>query len=296
MPAGSPANPAAPAREIPALELCTPQLRWIYRERLDPRYLDAPQAVTAEELACWLMLAGAVTLRDATRAPATFRAGDIILLSGLDLAATWTPAARLISVRIRLPGVAALQVFHARGLAHLTQSDSPALARATRALGAWAARHCPGARTNLRARAVAPGAWLRLQGLYFAWLEALHATLASRRRPVSGQARLDPRVLRALERVRDRPHMPERELAAAAGISLGQLQRLFRQQLGRSIHDVANEARLRHAQALLTTPDIFIKEVADRTGFSSAQSFARWFRQHAGCSPTDYQTRASHLV
>jgi AraC-like DNA-binding protein len=290
-----PPHPPAPPLPVAELEHCAPRLQWVYRGVIDPAYRDARQLIPAEDLACWLILADEVLLGDGSRVTPV-RTGEIAIISNLDFDARWSPNTRLVSVRLRLPAAHAPRLFHAPGLLHLRRAEAPALFRATRALGDWSARHLPDARTRFQSQAVSPDAWLDLQTRYSAWLAALHTTLAPRHRVAEPLLPLDSRVRQTTERVRDHPWIPERQLAAEVGLSLSQLQRLFRQQLGRPIHRFADEARLRRAQALLAAPDILMKEVAARTGFASAQTFARWFRQRAGCSPTDYQTRAGRLV
>ncbi len=63
------------------------------------------------------------------------------------------------------------------------------------------------------------------------------------------------------------------ELAAAASVSVRQLERLFRKHLGLSIAEYYRDLRLVHAQQLLRWSGASISEIAIASGFSSPSYF-----------------------
>lgn len=75
------------------------------------------------------------------------------------------------------------------------------------------------------------------------------------------------------------------ELAAAAGVSLRQLNRLFAGQLGLAPERFYLQLRVTRARELLRQTNLPITEVAIATGFASASHFSRSFKAHFGRSP-----------
>lgn len=276
------------------LELCVPVLRWVYRDYVDPALTVRTQEISRHSLICWLFIEGGV---EVLHPGGSIQAGpgDIILCRE-GLATRWAPRTQLVSIRLIEPADQALRLFKFGDHLLLREADIPEFAAATRALGAWAAQNIPGARTALRAHLAEPAAWFSLQVLYAEWLGWLHKVMSRRGRVLTPRAPLDDRLVRALEFLHQDPRVSGRELAAHVGLSLSQLQRLFRTQLDRSINRAADEARLRLAQASLAAPHARIKDAAARVGFASAQTFARWFRKHSGCSPAEYRDQAGLAV
>ena len=75
------------------------------------------------------------------------------------------------------------------------------------------------------------------------------------------------------------------EVAAALGISLRQLQRLFRAHLGESPASFIRRLRLKRAQTMLQLMKMPVTEVATACGFGSGAYFANAYRAHFGYSP-----------
>jgi transcriptional regulator GlxA family with amidase domain len=95
-------------------------------------------------------------------------------------------------------------------------------------------------------------------------------------------------VLRAMEANLEAP-LPRRHLAGLAGLSLRQLERLFRDRLGRSIHAHYLALRLDRARQLLRETSMPALEVALATGFGSASQFSRAFARSFGEPPSRYR-------
>ena len=76
------------------------------------------------------------------------------------------------------------------------------------------------------------------------------------------------------------------DLAAAAGISPRQLNRLFRDKLGRSTMGFYRELRLDKAQSLLRNSPLSLTEIALATGFANSSHFSRSYARHFGQPPS----------
>lgn len=91
-------------------------------------------------------------------------------------------------------------------------------------------------------------------------------------------------VLAAMEEALEDP-LPRAELARSAGVSVRQLERLFRAHLGRSIGAHYLALRLEHARRLLRQTSLSVLETALACGFASAAHFSRSYRARFGLAP-----------
>lgn len=115
-------------------------------------------------------------------------------------------------------------------------------------------------------------------------------------RPAEGRQRLGLRhrlgtthagllaVVACMEAALEDP-VPPRVLAAGAGLSPRQLERLFGEHLGNTPARYYLQLRLDRGRALLQQTDLPVVEVAAACGFASASHFARCYRQRFGCTP-----------
>jgi transcriptional regulator GlxA family with amidase domain len=93
-------------------------------------------------------------------------------------------------------------------------------------------------------------------------------------------------ALRIMEANLETPISRE-QLAASAEVSLRQLERSFRSQLGRGVHEHYLALRLGRARQLLRESSLPILDIAIATGFGSASHFSRAFRQVFGFPPSE---------
>ncbi len=80
-------------------------------------------------------------------------------------------------------------------------------------------------------------------------------------------------------------------LALLAGVSVRQLERLFRDQLNRGVHDVYREIRLAQARELLSKTNMPITQIALACGFQGSSHFSAAFRQAFGAAPSAWRKR-----
>ena len=93
-------------------------------------------------------------------------------------------------------------------------------------------------------------------------------------------------VLRIMEGNLEHP-LAREQLAGVAGFSVRQLERAFRSQLGRGVHEHYLALRLNRARQLLSETSLPVLEVALAMGFASASQFSRAFRRAFNSSPSD---------
>ena len=99
----------------------------------------------------------------------------------------------------------------------------------------------------------------------------------------------DPRVTAAIRFIREHTSnkMTVNDIARAAGMSRSLLERRFREVVGTSIWDHVLQLRLRSAEQLLTQTTSSIAEIAERTGFGTAEHFSATCRRLRDASPRE---------
>lgn len=80
-----------------------------------------------------------------------------------------------------------------------------------------------------------------------------------------------------------------KSIAAACGVSREYFTREFKCRYKRSPGDFLKELRLRHAESLLRTTIMAVEDISVASGFGSANSFIRRFKQFHGVSPGAYR-------
>ncbi|WP_246459969.1 helix-turn-helix domain-containing protein [Puniceicoccus vermicola] len=104
----------------------------------------------------------------------------------------------------------------------------------------------------------------------------------------------DPRVRsshRYLAGLDIRQSFSRNDLALRAGITAGQLDRLWRRELGLTPNQFRDQQRLTHACEQLRQADIPIKAIAADLGFVHLSQFSNWFHTRHGESPRSYRKR-----
>jgi AraC-like DNA-binding protein len=99
----------------------------------------------------------------------------------------------------------------------------------------------------------------------------------------------------ALQRVREQVHerlsdpWTVRRMAALAKLGESRFAVLYRQCFGMSPVEDLIQARLRHAQWLLTNRHTTVGEAAEKSGFRNVPYFSRLFSRRVGKNPSEYQ-------
>jgi AraC-like DNA-binding protein len=105
----------------------------------------------------------------------------------------------------------------------------------------------------------------------------------------------DNRRTRILHLIRTQHHrsLHLAALATALRLSPSRTSHLVHELFGRSFRSLLIGERLAHAKTLLTSTDLSVTAVAERTGFSSPYHFVRLFTRHLGSPPGRWRRRAS---
>ena len=85
------------------------------------------------------------------------------------------------------------------------------------------------------------------------------------------------------------------DVVAKVPVSRSVLQRRFRVILGRSIHDIIVDARVKRAKELLAETDLPLSAVAERSGITPQPYLNVVFKSHVGETPLSYRKRMAHV-
>ena len=102
---------------------------------------------------------------------------------------------------------------------------------------------------------------------------------------------MDPRVDRTLIRMEEQLHtgITVADLAAAVGLSISQLARLFRAGTGLTPGAYLRQLRMARARLLIERSSLTISEVMAQVGIRDASHFARDFRRAFGVGPREFR-------
>ena len=101
----------------------------------------------------------------------------------------------------------------------------------------------------------------------------------------------EPRLLRVLAMMERQPALTVADLARTICISPDHLERLFKHETGRLLHEVMAESRLQKAACLLATTDFPVKQVGFLVGYTHTSSFVRAFERRFAASPRQYRRK-----
>lgn len=93
-------------------------------------------------------------------------------------------------------------------------------------------------------------------------------------------------VIEAMEENVENP-LPRARLAALAGVSIRQLERLFEKHMQTTLDRHYQLIRLQHAQRLLRQTRLSVSEIAIASGFKNASHFSRAYKARYGHGPRD---------
>jgi transcriptional regulator GlxA family with amidase domain len=93
------------------------------------------------------------------------------------------------------------------------------------------------------------------------------------------------KAISIVENMGDKP-LRSAHLAAAVGLSVRQVERLFRSYLGKSPKEFDRGVRLVRGKALLCHSDISVQEISLICGFSTPSKFSHYYRQCFGVIPS----------
>ena len=86
------------------------------------------------------------------------------------------------------------------------------------------------------------------------------------------------------------------EMAVEMFVSKAHMIREFKKETGDTPHSYLVKYRLKTAAQLLTFGESRIEEIAAESGFSSPSHFISIFKEHYGCTPSDYRSKKQYGV
>jgi AraC-like DNA-binding protein len=244
------------------------------------------------QLSAWWIHAGSVTVKRG-RDTWTAHAGDWIFCGPHPMHQEFSPDARILSINFKLEWPSGDSLVDQ--IRVVSAADHPALGKAARSLLRFISRRFPFVGTALQPQPIDLTAFFETQQLFAAWTQAYLKTLLAAGVVPARMGGLDPRVLaalRQLDRHDWRTPFREKNLAAAASLSAGHLDRLFVQQLGLTPRAYLQKRRLESATATLADTTVPAKKIAYDLGFSSASHFTHWLRRATGKSPRQLRREA----
>ena len=128
-----------------------------------------------------------------------------------------------------------------------------------------------------------------------AYFQILSACIDGRKRGTQHGEELHSRIQRFIDERLSDPGLGPKEVAAAAGISVRHLHRLFSDS-GRTFGDCIRALRLEQCKNDLTNPRLghkTITEIAFAWGFSDSAHFSRSFHREFGICPRIFRTQTS---
>lgn len=84
-------------------------------------------------------------------------------------------------------------------------------------------------------------------------------------------------------------------LSGLFNVSTRQLNRLVREEFGKSVFDLLHEIRIERAKRMLLESDQKVIYIATMVGYDDPSFFSRLFVRYAGCSPREYRTGTQGL-
>lgn len=101
----------------------------------------------------------------------------------------------------------------------------------------------------------------------------------------------DPDLATAIRYIREHACDPLRIQSLVEHVSIGRrtLEKRFKDQFGKTIHEAIRHAQLQQARRLLRMTDLRVIDVAYRSGFSDDRMFGKVFKREIGVTPGQYR-------
>ncbi len=263
------------------------RLMWANERMVEEEYRDMDKTESSEETVAWYIEEGEVSVSYA-RGSVKATEGEWLLLRAEQGRQHFSGGARLMSLRFHLRLRGGLPLFARRSDVVVTGRRAEALAVvARRLIEAYEAVGAPGIIYIARERLSLVDNF-RIEAAFMDWLGGYVDVMESAGEVAEALDERDSRVAKALVLIEDhrmRDKFSEADLARGCGLSVNQLGRLFRRDLGVSPFQYYETRRLELARHALAESSLPIKEVGFELGFSSPPHFSNWFTEHEGFSP-----------
>lgn len=268
------------------LRMC---LLWAFDSPVVPSIRRYPYC--AYPCAAWLLRQGSVTL-EFSSASETYGEGTWIFPRETPGRQIFSEDAHLLSIRFYIDWPNGKPLFDRSQSLTFSKDEMPAMTNAAERLVAFfQQRELPDIPCGTSPRGSLSD-FLEIQPLFSNWVKSYYETMVTLGQAPESIGALHQSLRRALSYLNNRSFCTpfhERELVPVCHLSLSQINKLFIQQAKTTPFALWNYRRLNVAQQELSNNRESIKSIAFNLGFSSPETFSRWFHQQTGYAPRIYR-------
>jgi len=126
-------------------------------------------------------------------------------------------------------------------------------------------------------------------------IEAIRGGATRQHRPISGALGVrNATVQRAIKLIHESREQPlsMQDVSEALSLSIRQLERLFKSQVGVSPSEYSRRTRLELARELLLHTDLPLMEIAFASGYNAYTPFQKAYKKHFGRNPSENRSRS----
>lgn len=265
-------------------------LAWAYEGPVPPRAREG--SYTSQDVSCWLIRRGQVTLSAPGRKAVTAKPGDWAFVARPTRHQSFSADAEILSLHFHFSWPGGESVVEQSDNHVIAAAEHPELERAARPIVNLVKKHFPQANAWLMEERCSLPLYLMLQRLMPQWLSTYLEVQASQGLCPKRTGNIDDRVIQAIMELEHRPlsqKFSEKELMAKAGLGRSQLHLLFVQATGLTPKRFFERRRLEAAQRLIEGTRMSAKEIALDLGFRYESHFSVWFRSKTGHSPLAFK-------
>jgi len=239
----------------------------------------------------WYLIEGEV--RGAMQGNAfTAKAGDWVLLPAGYSERHFSPDARILSIQFDASWITGQGLFGFKHALLLGTDEAGQWFKASRPMLRRVRRHYPDVYNQLPDAVADYEMYSKIQRDFQDWLWRVWAVLRARGvadyTPKHQDSRaLDMKRWMDAQSVQQPFRLPE--LAAAFGLSPGQVNRIFCADFEMTPKRYFEQRRLSVAKGVLHTSSQALKELSYSIGFKHQAEFTAWFKKHTGLSPSRYR-------
>lgn len=106
---------------------------------------------------------------------------------------------------------------------------------------------------------------------------------------IEKQYKMHDKYQAVLNGYKDNLQLKVQDIASKMNLSPSNLTTQFKKDMGMSISDYRNQLLVKKATTLLTGTNLFIRECAEKLGFSDELYFSRFFKKQIGLSPKNFR-------
>ncbi|MGE9295797.1 MAG: helix-turn-helix domain-containing protein [Puniceicoccales bacterium] len=250
---------------------------------------------SADYTMCWRVVSGNVTVDDGSQVIEA-KPGQWLFLKSQKMVQHFSRGAYIWSIRFMFRQRTGGDVFRRQRNLLIEAADYPEVESSAADLLKSCEPWQPAHSMLVTQRDIPVEKHFLIQAAFARWISVYTATMLSLGAQLNPRETNDARVSNALvwiDHFSMKQEFREGNLAMACGLSVNQLCRLFKRDLGLTPYDYYEKRRLEEAHTYLRDSSAPVKEIAFELGFNSLSGFSNWFRKKEGLSPREFRRAAS---